>query len=78
MIRIQLHLTASQDQRLRALARRAGRTRAALIRRGIELLLRDSGLGDDPLLQLVGAAGPAGRGDVSERHDELLYVTDGE
>jgi Arc/MetJ-type ribon-helix-helix transcriptional regulator len=73
MLRIQLHLTEQQDRRLRALARRRGSARADLIRQGIDLLLQKEAGQDDPLLALVGAAGPAGRSDVSERHDDILY-----
>jgi hypothetical protein len=76
MIRIQLHLNEAQDRRLRALAKRTNKTRAELIRQAIELLFRDAGGASDPLLALVGAAGPAGRDDVSEQHDALLYAAD--
>jgi hypothetical protein len=75
MRRIQLHLTDEQDERLGHLARRAGVARAELIRRGIDLLLREE-TRDDPLLSLVGAAGSAGRDDISEQHDRVLYASD--
>src|SRR5688500_9110785 len=77
MIRIQLHLTDEQDLRLRAPGRARGQSRAQPIRRAIELFFRDGALGKEPLLELIGAAGPAGRTDVSENHDELLYAADG-
>lgn len=73
MVRIQLHLTEQQDRKLRAMARRVGLTRAELIRRGVELLLREDHGRDDALLELAGAAGPAIAPDLSERHDEVLY-----
>jgi hypothetical protein len=73
MIRIQLHLTERQDRLLRELARRAGSTRADMIRRGIDRLLGEQEAAADPLLELIGAAGNAGRPDSSERHDELIY-----
>jgi hypothetical protein len=73
MIRIQLHLTERQDRLLRELARRAGATRADLIRQGIDRLLGEQEGGSDPLLELVGAAGNAGRPDSSDRHDEVVY-----
>jgi len=76
MIRIQLHLTDGQDRRLRALARQRRSSRAELIREGVELLLGGATSERDPLLELVGSAGPAGRSDVSERHDDLLYVAE--
>lgn len=76
VIRIQLHLTEQQDRRLRALALKRGTVRAELIRRGIDLVLEDDAGGTDPLLDLVGAAGPAGRSDVSRDHDAVLYVAE--
>jgi hypothetical protein len=76
MMRIQLHLTERQARRLAALAKRQSVTRAELIRRGVDLLLREEASAEEPLLGLVGAAGPIGRGDVAERHDDVLYVKD--
>lgn len=73
MIRIQLHLTERQDRLLRELARRSRSTRADLIRRGIDRLLGAQEGDEDPLLELVGAAGTAGRPDSSDRHDEVIY-----
>ena len=73
MVRIQLHLTDRQDRLLRAHARRKETARADLIRRGIDLLLQEESGQDDPLLDLIGAAGPAGREDASERHDDIVY-----
>jgi len=73
MIRIQLHLTERQDRLLRELARRAGSTRADLIRQGIDRLLGEQDGAADPLLELIGAAGRSGRSDSSERHDEIIY-----
>jgi hypothetical protein len=73
MYRIQLHLTESQERRLRTLARSRGTTRAALIREGIEAILRTGGAAaDDPLLGLIGQAGAGGVREGSERHDLLL------
>ena len=73
MIRIQLHLTERQDRLLRELARRAGSTRADLIRRGIDRLLGEQEAASDPLLELIGAAGRSGRSDLRDRHDEIIY-----
>jgi Arc/MetJ-type ribon-helix-helix transcriptional regulator len=73
MMRIQLHLEDRQDRQLRALARRQRASRAELIRRAIDRMLQEEQAPQDPLLSLVGAAGPAGRPDVSERHDEIVY-----
>ena len=76
VIRIQLHLTERQARQLAALAKRQSVRRAELIRRGVDLLLREEASGEEPLLGLVGAAGPIGQRDVAERHDDVLYVKD--
>jgi len=73
MVRIQLHITERQARQLGVLARKVGTTRAELLRRGAELVLAGTAATTDPLLGLVAVAGPAGRADVSEMHDELLY-----
>ena len=73
MVRIQLHLTERQDRLLRAMARRKRLARADLIRSGIDLFLEHETGDVDPLLALVGAAGPAGRTDGALRHDEIVY-----
>src|SRR5437870_4239718 len=67
MHRIQLHLTGSQARRLGVLARARRTTRAALIREGIESVLRSGSSPDaDPLLALIGEAGAGGVPDASE------------
>ena len=76
MKRIQLHLTDRQARQLAALAKRHSVSRAELIRRGVDLLVREEASGEEPLLGLVGAAGPIGRSDVAEHHDDVLYVRD--
>lgn len=73
MVRLQLHITERQDKALRAAARRQGQSRAELIRVAIDAWLAQEKSGSDPLLSIVGSAGPAGRSDLSERADELLY-----
>jgi hypothetical protein len=73
MVRIQLHLNEAQDKALRAAARRRGETRAELIRRAIDVYLAQSGGQAEPLLDLIGAAGPHLRDDISENHDAILY-----
>jgi hypothetical protein len=74
MQRIQLHLTDGQARRLRALARARHTTRAALIRAGIEAVLRQgSGAEGDSLLVLIGQAGAGGvPTNASEAHDRLI------
>lgn len=42
----------------------------------IDRLLAEGAKSGDPLLDLIGAAGPAGMSDAGDRHDELLYVAE--
>ena len=73
MIRIQIHLLESQNKKLESLARELGTSKAELIREGVDLVLRQKiDETKDPLLELVGQAGKAGRSDLSIRHDEYL------
>ena len=73
MMRIQVHLTESQNRKLRALAKSRSVNRAELIRRAIDLLLSQGDSNRDALVDLVGAAGPGPSADVSERHDAYIY-----
>jgi hypothetical protein len=74
MVRLQLHLTTEQDRALRAAAKRRGTTRAALIRRGVDVFLAQArGARPDPLLDLVGQAGKLGDRRGSENIDKALY-----
>jgi hypothetical protein len=73
MTRVQILLSENQDRRLEALARRLGASKSTLVREGVESVLRRREAGNsDPLLELVGQAGPIGRKDVSRRHDTVL------
>lgn len=73
MIRVQVHLTTSQNKKLEALARELGAPKAELIREGVDLVLRQKvDEAKDPLLELVGQAGEVGRSDLSIRHDAYL------
>ena len=73
MVRIQVYLMEHQDKKLESLARALGTTKAELIREGVDLVLRHKiDEAKDPLLELVGQAGKAGRSDISIRHDEYL------
>jgi len=74
MDRIQLHLTGDQSRRLKSLARARGTTRAALIRKGIDWILRAvDDPAEDPLMDLVRHAGPGGDRRGSVEHDRILY-----
>ena len=73
MTRVQILLSEEQDRRLEALARRLGASKSTLVREGVESVLqRRETANSDPLLELVGQAGPIGRKDVSRRHDAVL------
>lgn len=57
-------------RKLAALANSLGVSKAQLIRDGVDLLLRrEASCGQDPLLQLVGQAGPVGRLPLAAPHD---------
>lgn len=73
MKRIQLHLTDEQDRRLRAAAKREAKSRAEIIRLGIEMVLEQRSPANDPLLDLIGSIDVPTPRDVAERHDEYLY-----
>ena len=73
MTRVQILLSQEQDRRLEALARRLGASKSTLVREGVESVLQRKEAGSsDPLLELVGQAGPIGRREVSRRHDAVL------
>jgi hypothetical protein len=73
MTRVQILLSDEQDRRLEALARRLGASKSALVREGVESVLRRRETDSrDSLLELVGQAGPIGHKDVSRRHDAVL------
>ena len=74
MVRLQLHLTPEQDRALRRLAKARRTTRAALIRKAVDILLAQaSGDLPDPILGLIGQAGPLGDPRASETVDEVVY-----
>ncbi|MFQ5899796.1 MAG: hypothetical protein ACE5JN_16330 [Candidatus Methylomirabilia bacterium] len=65
-----MYLTEVQRRRLAAMAKALGMPMAELIRQGVDLILRQKvTLGQDPLLDLVGQAGAAGRSDIAAQHD---------
>lgn len=74
MDRIQLHLSEDQSRRLNSLARARGTTRAALIRQGIDWVLRtiDDPM-EDPLMEMARHAGPGGEPHGAVDHDRILY-----
>ncbi|MBI3330245.1 MAG: hypothetical protein HYZ81_26500 [Nitrospinae bacterium] len=67
------YLTEVQHRQLAALAKALGVSKAQLIRDGVNLLFRQAASqGRDPLLDLLGQAGPVGRPDVAAQHDAYL------
>lgn len=76
MTRVQILLTEEQDRQLERLARRLGRSKASLVRDGVEFVLqRRQGPTHDAVLDLIGQAGRVGRKDVAAHHDQYLAGT---
>lgn len=76
MVRTQVQLTKKQAAMLKKRAAEEGVSLAELVRRGVDLYLRNSATGGDEnvrqrALRAVGRFASGG-GDLSERHDEYL------
>jgi hypothetical protein len=69
--RIQIYLRPEQLSRLRAIADRRNVSIAELVRQGVDRLLDDLPIEDDPLLDIIGLVDD-GPKDLSERHDSYL------
>lgn len=75
MHRLQIYLDMNTDAHLRRLSAKTGKPKAALIRDGINLLLKkETSKMDDSLLDLIGIGGNGGYPDAAERHDDYLYI----
>ena len=73
MTRIQVLLSETQNEKLGYLASKLKTNKSKLIREAVDNLLREKvTLESDPLLELIGQAGEAGRSDISSGHDEFL------
>jgi hypothetical protein len=72
--RIQIYLQPEQLSRLRAIADRRNVSIAELVRQGVDRLLDDLPIEDDPLLDIIGLVDD-GPNDLSERHDTYLAET---
>jgi hypothetical protein len=68
---VQIYLDERQNQALRRLAREKNTSVSELIRRGIDLLLRQVPAEQDPAYQLIGL-GTSGVANIAEKHDEYL------
>ncbi len=68
---IQIYLETRQDQALRRLAKGKNVSISELLRRGIDLLLNQMPVEEDPAYQIIGLAA-SGVSDVAENHDEYL------
>ena len=79
MTRIQILLSESQNEKLSHLAGKLGTTKSGLVREAVDLFLRAKvSSSADPLLDLIGQGGEAGRSDISVRHDEYLQSKEAE
>jgi hypothetical protein len=75
--RVQILLTEEQDRELERLAQRIRTSKAKLVREGVDLVLRrKQAVTSEPLLELIGQAGPVGRRDISLRHDQYLLASE--
>lgn len=73
MTKIQVLLSDGQNEKLGYLAKRMKTSKSKIIREAIDKILREK-ISDttDPLLDLIGQAGEAGRTDVSSMHNSVL------
>jgi hypothetical protein len=68
---IQIYLRDDQLRSLRAVSETRGESIASLIRQGVDKLLEDLPIEEDPLLTIVGFFESV-EGDLAEKHDEYL------
>lgn len=68
---IQVYLRPEQLDRLRAVSERRSVSVAELVRQGVDRLLADIPVEDDPLLEIIGLV-DGGPEDLAEKHDEYL------
>ncbi len=73
---IQIYVEPRQDNILEAMSKKKGISKAAIIREGIEKILKELPAEDDPAMGLMGL-GNSGKGDLSDKHDKYLagYVS---
>ena len=68
---IQVYLRQDQIDPLRAEAKRRGVSLAELVRQGVDRLLEEAPVEEDPLWKIVGIM-DSGVGDLAENHDKYL------
>ncbi len=68
---LQVYLRPDQLEALRAVSRRRHESLAALVRRAVDLLLKDIPAAEDPLQEVI-ALCDSGRGDLAQKHDEYM------
>lgn len=68
---LQVYLRKDQLQALRALAQKRGVSLAELVRQGVDKLLAEVPLEEDPALEIIGLF-HSGLGDLAEKHDEYI------
>lgn len=73
MVRTQIYLDEDQSEVLSSIARKEKTSRSELIRAAIRSMIAKKAGERDPLYELIGQAGKAGRGDGSRRHDRYIY-----
>lgn len=72
MTRVQILLPEDQDRQLEQLSAKRRESKASLVRKALRLLFQAESTEPDPLLDLIGQAGRAGRRDGSANHDRIL------
>jgi hypothetical protein len=68
---LQIYLRKDQLQSLRALAEKRGVPMAELVRQGVDKLLAEVPVEEDPALDIIGIFS-SGLGDLAEKHDEYI------
>jgi hypothetical protein len=68
---LQIYLRQDQFEALRTVAERRGKSIAALVREGVDMLLEGLPPNEDPLLDIVDLYN-SGIDDLAEKHDEYL------
>lgn len=68
---VQVYLRQDQLEALRAMSSRRGESIAGLVRDGVDKLLDEIPLEEDPLMDIIGIY-DSGIGDLAEKHDEYL------